>query len=56
MRYYDLKRHWMKRIEPHLGDEKLNAILTRDFNKFTFGNWNKPSTMRITSRVLSSRR
>jgi hypothetical protein len=39
MRYYDLKRHWTKRIEPHLGDERLNAILVRDFNKFTTGNW-----------------
>lgn len=42
MRYYDLKRHWTKRIEPHLGDAKLNAILVRDFNKFTTGNWGKP--------------
>jgi hypothetical protein len=42
MRYYDLKRHWTKRIEPHLGDERLNAILVRDFNKFTFGRWRKP--------------
>ena len=38
MRYYDLKRHWTRRIEPHLTDERLNAILVRDFNKFTFGN------------------
>lgn len=42
MRYYDLKRHWTKRIEPHLGDAKLNAILVRDFNKFTQGNWRTP--------------
>jgi hypothetical protein len=44
MRYYDLKRHWTKRIEPHLGDEKLNAILVRDFNKLTTGNWGKRFT------------
>lgn len=44
MRYYDLKRHWTKRIEPHLGDKRLNAILVRDFNKYTTGNWGKPFT------------
>lgn len=41
LRYYDLKRHW-RRLEPHLGDEKLNAILVRDFNKYTSGRWDKP--------------
>ncbi|MDY3551361.1 hypothetical protein R5W24_000437 [Gemmata sp. JC717] len=44
MRYYDLQRHWTKRIEPHLADRKLNAVLVRDFNKFTQGNWGKPFT------------
>jgi len=44
MRYYDIKRYWTKRIEPHLGDGKLNAVLVRDFNKFTTGNWNQPFT------------
>jgi hypothetical protein len=42
MRYYDIKRHWTKRIEPHLGDKRLNAVLVRDFNLFTQGNWGKP--------------
>lgn len=41
MRYYDLRRHWTKRIMPHLGDEELNRILVRDFNKFTWGRWRK---------------
>ncbi len=41
MRYYDLKRYWTRRIEPHLGDEELNRILVGDFNKFTFGRWRK---------------
>jgi hypothetical protein len=44
MRYYDLKRHWTNRIEPHLADAKLNAVLVRDFNKFTQGRWGKPLT------------
>ena len=44
MRYYDLQRQWTKRIEPRLGDRRLNAILVRDFNKFTSGNWNAPFT------------
>ena len=42
MRYYDLQRHWAKRIEHHLADHKLNATLVRDFRKFTLGNWNEP--------------
>jgi hypothetical protein len=41
MRYYDLKRHWTRRIMPHLQDEMLNRILVRDFNKFTYGRWGK---------------
>jgi len=41
LRYYDLRRHWTKRIVPHLKDEALNAILVRDFNKFTWGRWRK---------------
>jgi len=41
MEYYDLKRHWTKRIMPHLGDTELNKILVRDFNKFTRGLWKK---------------
>ena len=39
MRYYDFRRHWTKRILPHLSDPKLNAILFRDFNKLTQGRW-----------------
>jgi hypothetical protein len=35
--YYDLRRHWTKRIVPHLGDRELNARLYRDFWKFTCG-------------------
>jgi hypothetical protein len=40
--YYDLQRHWTRRIVPHLKDEQLNAILIRDFNKFTMGRWKEP--------------
>src|SRR5215472_12181479 len=43
MRYYDLKKNW-HRVKPHLGDKQLNDILVRDFNKFTFGRWNKTFT------------
>lgn len=45
MQYYDLKRHWTRRIEPRLADAKLNAILVRDFNKFTYGRWREPFTL-----------
>jgi hypothetical protein len=34
LRYYDFRRHWTKRIVPHLADKKLNAILVRDFNRY----------------------
>jgi hypothetical protein len=44
MRYYDVKRHWIKRIEPHLADEELNEVLVRDFNRYTMGRWNQPFT------------
>jgi hypothetical protein len=44
MRYYDLKRNWSRRVEPHLADPALNAVLVRDFNMFTYGRWRKPFT------------
>jgi hypothetical protein len=44
MRYYDLKRHWTRKIEPHLADPRVSNVLVRDFNKFTFGRWNTPFT------------
>ncbi|MCE9567287.1 MAG: hypothetical protein K8U57_35240 [Planctomycetes bacterium] len=44
MKYYDLRKHWTKRIKPHLGDAELNHILVRDFNKYTLGRWGKPFT------------
>ncbi len=44
MRYYDLQRHWTRRIATHLDDGKLNSVLVRDFNKFTFGRWRQPFT------------
>ena len=39
VRYYDLRRHWTKRIKPHLDNAELNAILVQDFHKFTWGRW-----------------
>jgi hypothetical protein len=39
VRYYDVARHWTKRIEPHLQDDMLNKILVRDFNDYTQGRW-----------------
>jgi hypothetical protein len=41
MRYYDLKRHWTKRIEPHLDDEELKVLLWHDMNELTLGRWEK---------------
>jgi hypothetical protein len=39
LHYYDLQRHWTRKIVPHLDNPRLNKILVRDFNKFTFGTW-----------------
>lgn len=44
MIYYDLPRHWTKRIEPHLTNPALVAILVHDLNKYTFGAWDRPFT------------
>ena len=41
MQYFDVKRHWTKRVMPHLSDPEFNRLLVRDFNKFTFGRWGK---------------
>jgi hypothetical protein len=43
MKYYDLKKN-RHRVRPHLADKKLNDILVKDFNKFTFGRWNRAFT------------
>jgi hypothetical protein len=43
MKYYDLKKNW-RRVRPHLADKKLNNILVRDFNKYTFGRWGQEFT------------
>ena len=43
MKYYDLTKNWHC-VRPHLGDKKLNDILVRDFNKFTFGRWKQKFT------------
>jgi hypothetical protein len=37
--YYDLKKHWTRKIVPHLDDKELNDILTRDFSCYTLDRW-----------------
>jgi hypothetical protein len=39
IRYYDVKRNWTQKIVPHLDDDELNDILTRDFSQYTLGHW-----------------
>ena len=39
---YDLRRHWTRRIAPHLADDRLNAVLVRDFHMYTWGRFGKP--------------
>ena len=41
VRYYDVTRHWTRRIESHLQDETLNNILVADFNDYTQSRWGK---------------
>jgi hypothetical protein len=38
MQYYDLKKNW-RRVRRHINDERVQEILVRDFNKYTFGRW-----------------
>jgi hypothetical protein len=42
MRYYDLQKHWTKKIQPHLADKELNDILVNDLNKLNSSRWRKP--------------
>jgi hypothetical protein len=44
LRYYDFRKDWTRKIVPHLGDEELNAVMTRDLNRFTMGRWGRPFT------------
>lgn len=37
VRYFDVGRHWTKRIAPHLADPVVSAVLVRDFHKYTWG-------------------
>lgn len=40
MKYYNIVKNWRK-IKRFLNDKKLNDILVRDFNKFTWGRWHQ---------------
>lgn len=53
MKYYDLKKNWPK-VEKHLGDEKLNKILVRDFNKYTWGRWKRKFEPGMVPRQFES--
>ena len=37
MGYFDFKRHWTKRVVPHLNDLEFNRVLVDDFDKYAFG-------------------
>jgi hypothetical protein len=41
LRYYPAARHWTRRVMPCLADPELNAILVRDFNRYTYGTWRR---------------
>jgi hypothetical protein len=49
--YYDLVKNWSK-IEPHLDDEELNAVLVRDFNIRELGCTGRPFTAGMTPQQL----
>jgi len=42
MEYYPIQKHWSRKFKPHLNDEEAQLILVRDFNRYTFGLWQKP--------------
>lgn len=41
IRYYPIARNWSRKIKPHLADAEAQRLLVRDFNKFTFGRWER---------------
>jgi hypothetical protein len=43
IKYYDLVKNWAK-VKRHLDDPELNDILVADFNKYTYGRWEKKFT------------
>ncbi len=61
IRYFDFKRHWTKRVVPHLDDLEFNRVLIDDFNRYTFGRWGqefKPGMLPVEPvdawRIISS--
>lgn len=44
LRYFDLKKHWTKKVLPHLKNEKLIAVLVEDLDKLAFSRWDKHFT------------
>jgi hypothetical protein len=37
-KYYDLKRNWRK-VRRHIEHPEVQALLVRDFNRYTWGRW-----------------
>jgi hypothetical protein len=40
MKYYDLKKNW-RRVKRHINHPEVQALLVRDFNRYTWGRWRK---------------
>lgn len=38
MQYYQFIKNWQK-IKPHLNNKKVQEVLVRDMNRYTFGRW-----------------
>jgi hypothetical protein len=42
MKYFNpTGSNWTRKIKPHLSDLEVQRVLVEDFNKFTFGRWEK---------------
>jgi hypothetical protein len=54
MRYYDVQKNWSRKIKPHLANETVQAILVKDFNRFTYGRWRKPFLPGMTPHEFES--
>lgn len=54
IRYYPIARNWSRKIKPHLADKKVQRILVRDFNKYTFGRWERPFLPGMTPHDFES--
>lgn len=53
MRYYPFTKNWRK-VRPHLSNKKVQDVLVRDMNRFTFGRWRTRFTQGMLPEQVES--